>query len=472
MLFSSLTFLFVFLPVVALFYFVPLFKNDSAREFKKKNLVLCVASLIFYAWGEPVYIVLMLLSIYFNYLIGLDIEKHEENEKAKKAILGFGVLFNLLTLGFFKYSGFAVENVSKIFSLSFDFEPLGLPVGISFYTFQALSYVIDVYKGQVKAQKKLLPFALYITMFPQLIAGPIVQYSDVEKQLENREISIRKISVGLLFFIRGLGKKVIFANTIGAVWSQISALDYSTMSALTAWFGIICYTMQIYFDFSGYSDMALGLGKILGFDFVHNFNFPYTAKSITDFWRRWHISLSSWFRDYVYIPLGGNRKGTARTIFNLCVVWALTGLWHGASWNFVAWGAFYGLLLILEKFVFSKVTERMPSALGHILTMIIVIIGWVLFSAENMTDAANFLSAMFMKSGVLFDTSFLYYISSYGFVLLVMSLSAFGVYRDMPRIQNKDVRFVLHSVEYIAIFVLCIICLVSDSYNPFLYFRF
>lgn len=470
MLFSSLTFLFAFLPITAIFYFVPVFEREET-EFKKKNIILIISSLIFYAWGEPVYIVLMLVSIYFNYNIGRHLQFYDGFEKQKKAVLFFAVAFNLILLGIFKYAGFVAENVENIFSLSLNYKAFALPVGISFYTFQALSYVIDVYRGTVKAQDKLLPFALYICMFPQLIAGPIVQYNDVEKQLVKREISKRKISVGLLFFIRGLGKKVIFANTIGAVWSEISAQDLNSMPALTAWFGILCYTMQIYFDFSGYSDMALGLGKILGFDFIQNFNFPYTATSIKDFWKRWHISLSSWFRDYVYFSLGGNRKGSKRTIFNIAAVWCLTGLWHGASWNFVVWGAFYGALLLLEKFVFASVLEKIPLWIKHILTMVIVMVGWVFFASESMGSAALYLKAMFASSE-LFDTQSLYYLSSYGFILLVMALSSFGVFRDFPRFKNKELRFLLHTAEYILIFVFCVVCLVSDTYNPFLYFRF
>lgn len=472
MLFSSLTFLFVFLPVVAFLYYFPVFRSSPYRENTKKNIVLLIASLIFYAWGEPVYILLMLLSIYFNFNIGLDIEKQYDSKRKKQFLLVFAVIFNLGLLGFFKYSGFAVNNIENIFSVNFNFRPLALPIGISFYTFQALSYVIDVYRGDVRAQKNLLSFSLYITMFPQLIAGPIVQYSHIENQLETRRADYRSFSVGLLFFIRGLGKKVIFANTVGAVFSEISAGSMAEASALTAWVGIISYTMQIYFDFSGYSDMAIGLGKIFGFDLMPNFNFPYTAASITDFWRRWHISLSSWFRDYVYIPLGGNRKGKARQIFNLAVVWTLTGLWHGASWNFIAWGAFYGILLILEKFVFKNVLEKMPTVFRHILTMIIVIIGWVFFSIESFPAAGQYLAAMFGFGSALVDETGKYYFMTNIIPLIIMSLSAFGVYRDLPKPKNKAVRFAIQTVIYTGVFVLCIVCLVSETYNPFLYFRF
>lgn len=467
-----MTFLFVFLPVVMILYFVPVFESHS-RELNKKNLILCLSSLIFYAWGEPVYIVLMLISIFFNYNIGLDLESNEWKPKKKKAILVFAVIFNLLVLGFFKYYGFVVENINSLFSVNITHTNLALPVGISFYTFQALSYVIDVYRGDVQPQSKLLPFALYITMFPQLIAGPIVQYSDIEAQLENRNINVRKFAVGTLVFIRGLGKKVIFANLIGAVYTNIIGEGVSSLSVVTAWFGIMCYTMQIYFDFSGYSDMAIGLGKMFGFDFIQNFDFPYTAKSIKDFWSRWHISLSHWFRDYVYIPLGGNRKGTARTIFNTAVVWTLTGLWHGASWNFVMWGAYYGVLLIIEKFVLKDLIEKIPTWLRHVLTMVVVMIGWVFFSSENLSEACNYLMSMFaLNHNAFFDTGAQYYLSTSLFPLIIMSMSAFGFVKSIPKIQKPSVRLALQAFGYLLIFVVSVIFLVSDTFNPFLYFRF
>lgn len=452
-------------------YFIPVFESEET-ELKKKNIVLCLASLVFYAWGEPVYIVLMLISIYFNFNIGIDISEHYYSESKKKALLAVAVIFNLLVLGFFKYSGFVTENLNSLFSLNIKYTPLALPIGISFYTFQAMSYVIDVYKEKVDAQKSLLPFALYITMFPQLIAGPIVQYKDIAAQLTKREIGARKFGAGIMFFIRGLGKKVVFANTIGAVYTQICSGDVSALPAVTAWFGIICYTMQIYFDFSGYSDMAIGLGKMFGFDLCQNFNFPYISKSIKEFWSRWHISLSSWFRDYVYIPLGGNRKGTARTIFNMAVVWSLTGLWHGASWNFVAWGAFYAVLLVLEKFVFAKAVEKIPNFLKHILTMALVAIGWVLFSGETLAESVSYLGSMFGFGAGFVDESTKYYLSSYLLPLTLMCLSAFGVFRFLPRPKKNEWRFAYQSAGYLVLFVLCIICLVSDTYNPFLYFRF
>lgn len=471
MLFSSLTFLFVFLPVVFVLYYIPVFEKRETEN-KKKNLILLAASLLFYAWGEPVYIVLMLISIYFNFTIGKDIEKNHLYIGKRKRLLIFAVLFNIGVLGFFKYSGFLVENINSLFSLELSYKALPLPIGISFYTFQALSYVIDVYRRDTESQNSLTDFALYISMFPQLIAGPIVQYSDIDTQLHEREYDKKKFSIGILFFIRGLGKKVIFANTAGAVFTEISGLEISGISVLTSWIGIIAYTLQIYFDFSGYSDMAIGLGKMFGFDLIQNFNFPYTAESITDFWRRWHISLSSWFRDYVYIPLGGNRKGVKRQIINLSVVWLLTGLWHGASWNFVVWGVYYGLLLIIEKFILAPVLEKIPRFIKHIGTLVLVIIGWVFFSFEDLGAAFEFLRTMFGFGGALIDDGGKYYLSSYLIPLVIMALSAFGAYRDMPTVKNKALRFFLQSVIYIIVFILSVVFLVSDSYNPFLYFRF
>ncbi len=472
MVFSSATFLFLFLPFTLVLYNLKLFK-DKNRETVKKNIVLLIMSLIFYAWGEPVYIILMLLSIFYNYNAAIDIDSYIGRPKKKKAVFVCAIIFNIFILGFFKYYGFAVESINSLFSLSLPVRDIPLPVGISFYTFQILSYIIDVYRGDVKAQKNIIPFAAYISMFPQLIAGPIVQYYDVEKQLTDREITAEKFSAGIMFFIKGLGKKVIFANTVGAVYTEIIGMEVSSLSVVTSWIGIICYTLQIYFDFSGYSDMAVGLGKMLGFDFVQNFNFPYKATSVTDFWRRWHISLSSWFRDYVYIPLGGNRKGTVRAIFNILVVWSLTGLWHGAAWNFIAWGAFYGVLLIAEKYVFARVIEKLPVFIRYTVTMVIVMIGWVFFSSENLSSAVAYLKSMFGFYGnSLTDSTAEYLLSENIFSLAVMVLCATGVFAALPRIKKFRFNIAVMSAGYTAVFILCIIYLISETYNPFLYFRF
>ena len=474
MLFSSATFLFVFLPLVLVLYFVPLFKSDAPAQYEttRKNLVLCLASLVFYAWGEPVYIILMLVSIYFNYNIVLDMQRYPDLPRRKKVLFVLAVVFNLFVLGFFKYEPFVVENINRLFSLELKAAALALPVGISFYTFQILSYVIDVYKGECEEQTSLLSFATYITMFPQLIAGPIVQYGDIEKQLSSRTVTTEKFAAGVLIFIRGLGKKMIFANTIGAVYTEIQSADPHTLGAATAWFGILCYTLQIYFDFSGYSDMAIGLGKMFGFELPENFNFPYTAVSIKDFWSRWHISLSGWFRKYVYIPLGGNRKGTARTMLNILIVWSLTGLWHGAAWNFVAWGAYYGVLLLLEKYVFGGLAEKLPKLLRHVLTLFIVVIGWVFFSAESFPAAWGYLCAMFGFGAGALDSNTVYLLLSNLFPFVVMVLSALGAFAKMPRFKNERLQLAFRAICYAAVFAVCTACLVSDSYNPFLYFRF
>lgn len=471
MVFSSAVFLFVFFPLTMILYFIP--SRNEENDISRKNLILCIASLIFYAWGEPVYIVLMCLSIFFNYHLGLDMENHKNDAKKLKSLLVFGVAFNLFMLGFFKYSGFIAENVSSALGLEIKNNALPLPVGISFYTFQILSYVIDVYKGKVRAQSKLVNFAAYITMFPQLIAGPIVQYSDIEKQLSDRTVTIDNFYDGIIFFIRGLGKKVLFANTIGAVYSDIMAGGIAETSVVTAWICIICYTLQIYFDFSGYSDMAVGLGKMFGFEFVQNFNFPYKAVSITDFWRRWHISLSSWFRDYVYIPLGGNRKGLGRTIINILIVWSLTGMWHGAAWNFIAWGMFYGVLLVLEKYVLGKVLEHIPVILRHIGTLIVVMIGWVFFSSENIAQSGEFISALIGGgNGSFLDTQAKYLLGENFFAIFVMGLSAAGVYDMISSREETRLYKTFKCIFYTFIFILSIAYLVSETYNPFLYFRF
>ncbi|MBQ3136886.1 MAG: MBOAT family protein [Clostridia bacterium] len=472
MVFSSATFLFLFFPLFLILYNLKLFK-DKNKETLKKNTVLLIMSLIFYAWGEPVYIILMLLSIFYNYNAVIDIDRYISSPKKKKLVFVCALIFNIFMLGFFKYYGFVVESINGLFSLSLPVKNIPLPVGISFYTFQVLSYVIDVYRGDVKAQRNIIPFATYISMFPQLIAGPIVQYSDVEKQLSDRQVTAEKFAAGIMFFIKGLGKKVIFANTVGAVYTEILGMETATLSVVTSWLGIICYTLQIYFDFSGYSDMAIGLGKMLGFDFLQNFNFPYKAVSITDFWRRWHISLSSWFRDYVYIPLGGNRKGTARTILNIFVVWSLTGLWHGAAWNFIAWGVFYGVLLIAEKYVFASVIEKIPKFIRYTVTMVIVMIGWVFFSNESLSAAFDYIGSMFgLWDNCFIDSTAEYLLSGNLFSVIIMILCATGVFAALPRIKNFRVNIAFMSIGYIGIFILCIIYLISETYNPFLYFRF
>lgn len=387
MLFSSIVFLFTFLPaVVILYYLLPV---------RFRNVILLLASLVFYAWGEPVYLFLMLLSILFNYFSGLDIARNLQDKRAAKRSLVFNLIINLAVLGFFKYEGFVLDTLNGILPVHISYHALPLPIGISFYTFQILSYIIDVYRGNVKVQTNLPNFALYVTMFPQLIAGPIVQYADVDEQLASREVSRTKFGEGSMYFIRGLAKKVLLANTSGMIFTEVSGLAKGNIAVMTAWLGAFAYMFQIYFDFSGYSDMAIGLGKMFGFEFNMNFNYPYVSKSITEFWRRWHISLSSWFRDYVYIPLGGNRVSKIKHIRNLLIVWFLTGLWHGAAWNFVAWGLYYGVILIIEKYLLSPVLDRLPDVVRHIYSIVLVVIGWVLFFSSSFGQAADYIRVMF-----------------------------------------------------------------------------
>ncbi len=472
MVFSSTTFLTAFLPLTLLLYYgvgVLLTKNVTV-----KNSILLLASLVFYAWGEPVYILLMLLSILFNFSAGRVLAQAREDGRDGAALFQLiaALVFNLGVLGFFKYADFLVENVNRLFGAQIHSLDLPLPIGISFYTFQTLSYLIDLYRGTIRVQKSLLSFGVYISLFPQLIAGPIVKYRDIEAQLTERKESWVKYSRGLTRFVVGLAKKLLLANTLGAVYTSIQAMDVRGLSALTAWTGIACYTLQIYFDFSGYSDMAIGLGKMFGFSFNENFRYPYIASSVTDFWRRWHISLSSWFRDYVYIPLGGNRRKVPRVIFNLLVVWLLTGLWHGAAWNFVLWGLYYGVLLILEKFVLGDVLERIPSPVRHLLTMLIVMCGWVLFSAPDLSAALLYLKAMFGGGAGWTDGTGAYLLTTNLAVLLCGAFCATPLYRRI--LEHFDAKWVFRAgmVAYPLLFALCVIFLVSETYNPFLYFRF
>ena len=472
MVFSSTTFLTAFLPLTLLLYYgvgVLLTKNVTV-----KNSILLLASLVFYAWGEPVYILLMLLSILFNFSAGRVLAQAREDGRDGAALFQLiaALVFNLGVLGFFKYADFLVENVNRLFGAQVHSLDLPLPIGISFYTFQTLSYLIDLYRGTIRVQKSLLSFGVYISLFPQLIAGPIVKYRDIEAQLTERKESWVKYSRGLTRFVVGLAKKLLLANTLGAVYTSIQAMDVRGLSALTAWTGIACYTLQIYFDFSGYSDMAIGLGKMFGFSFNENFRYPYIASSVTDFWRRWHISLSSWFRDYVYIPLGGNRRKVPRVIFNLLVVWLLTGLWHGAAWNFVLWGLYYGVLLILEKFVLGDVLERIPSPVRHLLTMLIVMCGWVLFSAPDLSAALLYLKAMFGGGAGWTDGTGAYLLTTNLAVLLCGAFCATPLYRRI--LEHFDAKWVFRAgmVAYPLLFALCVIFLVSETYNPFLYFRF
>ena len=468
MLFSSIVFLFTFLPaVMILYYLLPV---------RFRNVILLLASLVFYAWGEPVYLFLMLLSILFNYFSGLDIARNLQDKRAAKRSLVFNLIINLAVLGFFKYEGFVLDTLNGILPVHISYHALPLPIGISFYTFQILSYIIDVYRGNVKVQTNLPNFALYVTMFPQLIAGPIVQYADVDEQLASREVSWTKFGEGSMYFIRGLAKKVLLANTSGMIFTEVSGLAKGNITVVTAWLGAFAYMFQIYFDFSGYSDMAIGLGKMFGFEFNMNFNYPYVSKSITEFWRRWHISLSSWFRDYVYIPLGGNRVSKIKHIRNLLIVWFLTGLWHGAAWNFVAWGLYYGVILIIEKYFLSPVLDRLPDVVRHIYSIVLVVIGWVLFFSSSFGQAADYIRVMFGAGAHGFaDRESMYLLTSnlIPWLILIFGSTPLVHFRYEHMLRSKKWNTtIINSVVYAALFIVCIAYLVTETYNPFLYFRF
>ena len=469
MLFSSITFLFLFLPVVlAVYYLVP---------WKVKNIALLIASLFFYAWGEPVYVVLMVLSILLNYFCARDIKENENEPVKAKFNVVFAVAVNLFILGFFKYYGFLLDTINAVFSTEIAYRELPLPVGISFYTFQAISYIVDIYRGKAQPQKNILYFALYISMFPQLIAGPIVRYEDIEAQLKHRRLSLQRLGQGAMYFIIGLAKKTVIANSVGAVFEQISEMPAGSLSVLTAWLGAFSYAFQIYFDFSGYSDMAVGLGKMFGFEFKKNFDYPYISKSVTEFWRRWHISLSTWFREYVYIPLGGNRCSVSRNIFNLMVVWVLTGMWHGAAWNFIAWGVYYGVILVMEKYVWGASLDMLPNPMRHIYTGIMVLVGWVLFFSPSLGYALRYLGAMIGGGTGIVDNqgAFLLFGHWLLYLLAVLGSSSLGMrlVNAVPRMaRSARAQAAVSVVIYMGIFVISVAFFVTDTFNPFLYFRF
>lgn len=466
MVFSSSVFLIVFLPITLLAYFLV-----PAKFIKARNSVLLAASLIFYGWGEPKYILIMLFSIVFNYVCGLAAGKNRS-----KAVLALCVFGNLALLGYFKYTDFVLETVNRLTEAGLALPGIALPIGISFYTFQTMSYVIDVYRGKVEAQKDIITFGTYVTLFPQLIAGPIVRYSDVAVMLVGRRTNLEQTAEGVRRFIIGFGKKVLLANQIYVVWMELSAME--SLSTAAAWLGAAAFTFQIYFDFSGYSDMAIGLGKIFGFDYLENFNYPYISRSITEFWRRWHMSLSSWFKEYVYIPLGGNRKGLSRQLINIAIVWILTGLWHGASWNFVMWGVYYGIILIIEKLGLLKVLEKCPAAVGHIYSFILIVIGWVIFAIDDMGKVAAYLGMMLGSSQVFIDDAFIYFFESRIWLLIACVIGSTPLPKMVcsiiaEKLEDKEVLLgTIETVLFMGIFALSMAFLVSGSYNPFLYFRF
>ena len=461
MLFSSISFLYYFLPAVLLVYF--------AVPKCIKNTVLLVSSLAFYGWGEPKYVFLMIASILVNYVLGIAIEKFR-GKPLSKVFLGLSALFSLGMLGYFKYADFFIANFNKITGLSVGMLSIALPIGISFYTFQILSYTIDVYRGTVAAQKNPITLGAYVALFPQLIAGPIVRYSDVEKQLGNRTHSFEKAALGIRRFILGLAKKVIIANTLGELCEAFHASG--DKSVMFYWLFVIAYMLQIYFDFSGYSDMAIGLGKIFGFDFMENFRYPFISRSISEFWRRWHISLGSWFRDYVYIPMGGNRVGKTRQLFNILAVWFLTGFWHGAEWNFIVWGIYFALFLTLEKFFFAKYLEK-AKGFNHIYVLFFVAISFGIFSASGMTQALSVVGGMFGAGGIPFiSAEFVYNLRSFAPLLVIAAVGATPL---VTTLKNKLPSKVCDVLEIPVLLVLLIIAtayLADGSFNPFLYFRF
>ncbi|MCF0132596.1 MAG: MBOAT family protein [Blautia sp.] len=462
MTFSSIFFIFIFLPVFMLIYFL-------CPE-KARNILLIIGSLLFYAWGEPVYVILMIFSALFNYYMGMELERSANESGSAKGNLLFAIIVNLAILGFFKYFGFLVSSIGSLIHVSLPHPELALPIGISFYTFKNLSYLFDIYYGKTTAQRNVLSFCVYSMMFPHMAAGPIVRYTDIQEQIQKRQVNLFRIGQGAELFIKGLAKKVLIADNLSIVYAGINSTG--RMSVVTAWIGIFAYTMQLYFDFSGYSDMAIGLGKMLGFDFKKNFDYPYLSTSISEFWRRWHISLGSWFRDYVYIPLGGNRCSTAQNIRNILVVWALTGLWHGASWNFVLWGLYYGALLLLEKFVLKNVLEKLPSWAANLYTMFFVIIGWVFFSQTDFGAMGRYLLTLFgIGAKGFIDGTALYYLRT-GIILFIICIPASRglLYSRFIRLTKR------HPAAAVVInaflLILSTAYMVYNSYTPFLYAQF
>ena len=473
MVFSSLLFLFRFLPAVLVLYFLvpPV----------GRNFVLLIVSLFFYAWGEPVYIILMLVSILSSYLGGFLVDRLVErgHERGARVALVLSLAVGLGLLGYFKYADFAVRTVNDITGSSFALPHVALPIGISFYTFQTLSYVIDVYRGAARVQKNPVSYGAYVAMFPQLIAGPIVQYKTIDEQLRHRRESAVMFADGVHRFVIGLGKKVLLANSAGALWDYIKVMDAQRIPALMAWLGLAAFTFQIYFDFSAYSDMAIGLGKMFGFTFLENFNYPYLSRSVTEFWRRWHISLGTWFREYVYIPLGGNRVSLLKHIRNILVVWLLTGIWHGANWNFLLWGLYYAVILLIEKLWLGKYLKKIPGILSRIYCIILVMIGWYIFSFNEIASGTGFFKALFGLAGNGFAGGETLYLLLGNLILLcLLAIGSTRIparlgARVMARIGGRDFLSVLvRGIFYAAVFILSTAYLVDASFNPFLYFRF
>lgn len=462
MVFTSISFIYYFLPLLLICYFV------VPKKFR--NIILLMFSVLFYFYGEPKYILLMLIEVLISYVVGLLIDKYKN-----KNILIIGIFIHVLLFGIFKYFNFVIINVNNLFHSNLNLLNVVLPIGISFYTFQIISYEIDVYNKKVNVQSNILKYFLYVFLFPQLIAGPIVRYQDVNNEIDNRNVTFEMFANGLRRFIIGLSKKVIIANNLGELCNIY--LNLGDKSVLFTWIFAISYMLQIYFDFSGYSDIAIGLGKMLGFNFPENFNYPYMAKSITDFWRRWHMTLSSWFRDYVYIPLGGNKKGVLKQIRNILIVWSLTGLWHGASWNFIVWGLYFGILLILEKFILKKYFSNVPKFIKGIYTLFLVMISFVIFQGDSLSSAFNIIKGLFGLNGELFINNVtLYYLKGYVLFIVLGVIGATNYVKNLViKISNGKGKKIINILESIYLLILLIIVtmyLIDSSYNPFLYFRF
>lgn len=475
MVFSSLTFLYLFLPFVLVFYYI------MPRQLR--NLFILITGLFFYAWGEPIYVFIMIASTLIDYFAGLVIYKFGGNKTTRRLALIVSVVMNLSLLGFFKYSNFIVENINNIFHTSFGAPTALLPIGISFFTFQSMSYTIDLYRGNIEVQKNPITFAAFVTLFPQIVAGPIVRYEDVAAELKERHLDLDTIWHGILRFCAGIGKKVLIANNIGTLWDSVKVMDINTVPVATAWLGIAAYTLQIYFDFSGYSDMAIGLGEMLGFHFPENFNYPYMSKSISEFWRRWHMTLSEWFKSYVYFPLGGSRKGFGRTIFNTAVVWLLTGIWHGASWNFITWGVMYGILIIIEKLVITLlkkknkeyILDKIPGFIKHIYAMLLVMLGWVLFDTKDLPTAFSYMKRMFSFGSTFADEHTVYFLMNFGLLFVIAIIGCTSLVKNLAQKFTAKVPSCSHVLSVVYMIVIMLIAtsyLVDASYNPFLYFNF
>jgi len=461
MVFSSLPFLFFYMSVTLLVY--------KLAPLKLRNLLLLLVSLFFYGWGEPVYIFIMLLSIAVDYTHGMLVEKWRSNDRKARMAVASSVFFNLAILFFFKYWDFVAVNVNSLTGVSLPVLGIPLPIGISFYTFQTMSYTIDIYRGDAPVQKNVITFGTFVTLFPQLIAGPIIQYNQVARQLQSRSEGLEKFVSGIQRFCVGMAKKVLLANAIGKLWDTYLVTDELTV--IGAWLGLAAQAFQIYFDFSGYSDMAIGLGRMLGFDFVENFNYPYISRSVVEFWKRWHISLTDWFRQYVYFPLGGNRVPKWKWIRNILIVWGLTGIWHGAGWNFLLWGLYYAVFMLAERLLLGKWLQKLPTAVQHIYAMFVVLIGWALFAIEDMGRLGVYLKACF-GGAPLISAADVYHVRSYFLMLVILAVAATPLGKRLWNRLGERTRSVLFPVLMLAALILCTASLVDASYNPFLYFRF